>query len=98
MIKRIVKMSFHPEKVAEFRQIFASSWTKIRDFEGCSHVELLQDQNDPSVFFTYSLWQSEEHVNHYRNSELFKKVWTATRALFKEKAQAWSVAEIRFDQ
>ena len=98
MIKRIVKMTFVPEKVEEFKKIFASNWKLIKGFEGCSHVELLQDQNDPSVFFTYSLWESEEHVNHYRNSELFRKVWSATRALFRDKAQAWSVAEIGFDQ
>ena len=98
MIKRIVKMSFQSGKVDEFREIFGANWKAIRNFEGCTHVELLQDQNDPTIFFTYSLWQSEEHVNNYRNSELFKRVWTATRALFREKAQAWSVAEVRFGQ
>jgi quinol monooxygenase YgiN len=98
MIKRIVKMSFHQEKTKEFMEIFAANWTLIKGFEGCSHVELLQDENNPSVFFTYSLWQSEVHLNHYRNSELFKRVWTATRALFNEKAQAWSVRELKFDQ
>jgi heme oxygenase (mycobilin-producing) len=68
MIKRIVKMSFHPDKIEEFKMIFQENWQQIRGFEGCSHVELLQDENQPSVFFTYSLWQSEKHVNDYRSS------------------------------
>ena len=98
MIIRIVRMSFHPEKVEDFKKIFAENWKYIKGFEGCSHVGLLQDEHNPSVFFTYSLWESEAHVNHYRNSELFKRVWTGTRALFNEKAHAWSVRELKFDQ
>ena len=97
MIKRIVKMSFMPEKVEEFKNIFLTNWQRIKGFEGCSHVELLQDENNPSLFFTYSLWQSEEHLNSYRNSELFSKVWGATKILFNDKPQAWSVKEISFN-
>lgn len=97
MIKRIVKMSFMPEKVEAFKSIFENNWKFIKGFEGCSHVELLQDKLDPGVFFTYSLWQSEEHLNAYRNSELFSKVWSATKVLFNDKPQAWSVQEVSFD-
>ncbi len=94
MIKRIVKMSFQPEKIEDFKLIFKTNWHHIKGFEGCSHVELLQDENNPSIFFTYSLWQSEEAVNKYRDSELFAKVWSATKVLFNDKPQAWSVKEV----
>lgn len=97
MIKRVVKMSFFPEKVEEFKTIFKTNRQFIRNFEGCSHVELLQDKLDPGVFFTFSLWQSEEHLNAYRDSELFKKVWESTKALFNDKPHAWSVREVIFD-
>jgi heme oxygenase (mycobilin-producing) len=98
MIKRIVKMSFHPEKVGQFTEIFETNWQKIRSFEGCSHVELLQDENNSGIFFTYSLWLSEEHVNRYRDSELFAQVWGATKKLFNAKPEAWSVREVTFDK
>jgi len=94
MIKRIVKMGFKPENVDVFKEIFKTNWQKIKGFEGCLHVELLQDQNDPSVFFTYSHWESEVHLNVYRNSELFAKVWGNTKILFNHKPQAWSLKEI----
>lgn len=94
MIKRIVKMSFKPEKIEDFKTIFKTNWQKIKGFEGCSHVELLQDENHPNIFFTYSLWQSEHHLNAYRDSELFEKVWGATKILFNDKPQAWSVREV----
>jgi quinol monooxygenase YgiN len=97
MIKRIVKMSFMPEKVDDFKAIFKNNWQYIKGFKGCHHVELLQDKKNTNVFFTYSMWESEEHLNAYRDSELFSKVWGATKLLFNDKPQAWSVNQLDFD-
>ncbi len=94
MIKRIVKMSFKPEHINTFKTIFKNNWQHIKGFKGCQHVELLQDKNNPCVFFTYSLWDNEESIETYRNSELFNTVWAATKILFNDKPQAWSVAEV----
>lgn len=81
MIVRIVRMTFKPEKTEEFLEIFRSSKEKIRAFEGCNHVELLQDLHHPNVYSTYSLWDSEEHLNQYRHSSLFGQVWPDTKKL-----------------
>ncbi|MDO9000923.1 MAG: antibiotic biosynthesis monooxygenase family protein [Bacteroidota bacterium] len=96
MIKRIVKMSFKQENIEAFKTIFKTDWEKIKGFDGCEHVELLQDTKNPQIFFTYSLWQSEEHLNKYRNSELFNGVWAATKVLFNAKPEAWSVKSLLF--
>lgn len=96
MIKRIVKMSFQPDKVEDFKTIFRTNWKLIAGFEGCSHVELLQDKIHPNVFFTYSIWENETYLNAYRDSELFDGVWSKTKVLFNEKPQAWSVDELKF--
>ena len=93
MIKRIVKMNFKAENINEFKNIFKNSRDLIMGFEGCSHVELLQDLKDPCIFFTYSLWSDEAHLNAYRDSALFAQVWAETKSLFNEKAQAWSLIE-----
>ena len=90
MIVRIVRMTFKPEKTEEFLAIFRSSRPLIRAFDGCRHVELLQDLHQPNIYSTYSLWDSEEHLNAYRRSALFGQVWPATKALFAGKPQAWS--------
>ncbi|WP_162052674.1 putative quinol monooxygenase [Pontibacter pamirensis] len=94
MITRIVRMTFTPEKTEEFLEIFRSSKEEIRGFEGCKHVELLQDVNTPNVYSTYSLWDSEGHLNEYRNSELFGQVWPKTKKLFAAKPQAWSLISV----
>lgn len=96
MIKRIVKMGFKPEKVDEFKMLFEDNWQKIRSAEGCSHLELLVDENDATIFFTYSIWQTEDHLNAYRNSVLFEKVWQATKILFNKKPEVWSLKQLLF--
>lgn len=96
MIKRIVKMSFDPTKVNDFLAVYRSNWNLIRGFEGCHHVELLNDEKASNVFFTYSIWDSEAHLNKYRDSELFNSVWSRVKPLFNDKPQAWTVKEIKF--
>jgi quinol monooxygenase YgiN len=91
MIIRIVKMTFEPEKVNDFLEIFNSSKLLIRNYEGCSRLELLNDIKSKNIFFTYSYWESEEHLNHYRGSELFENVWSNTKKLFLSKPESWSV-------
>jgi quinol monooxygenase YgiN len=89
-------MSFKPEHTEAFKAIFRDNWEKIRSFDGCAHVELLQDEANPSLFFTYSLWKSESHLDAYRQSELFRNVWGGTKILFSERAEAWTVNEVKF--
>ena len=91
MIIRVVQMSFREDAVAVFQQLFEERKDRIRQFDGCRHLELWQDANEPQIFFTYSHWESEEHLNHYRFSEFFKETWSLTKALFDAAPRAWSV-------
>lgn len=95
MIIRIVKMTFEPSKVKDFIEVFDASKEKIRNFKGCSHLKLLTDISSPNIFFTYSHWESEAHLDAYRNSELFQVTWARTKVLFAAKAEAWSVNTVR---
>ncbi len=91
MIKRIVKMTFREEAVPGFLEIFEESKGKIRAFEGCHHLELLRGVDQPNVLFTFSFWEGEKALDQYRQSALFKNTWKKTKALFAERAEAWSV-------
>ncbi len=94
MIIRIVKLHFEKENISSFERIFNETREVIRDFKGCRHLELYQDTEDPSIFFTYSKWDSEEDLEAYRKSDFFKGVWARTKMLFTEKAEAWSVKHV----
>ena len=91
MLIRIVKMSFRPEKTAEFLKMFDEIKTDIRHFEGCEHLELMQDYDDPNSYSTYSKWHDDEALNKYRHSELFDGVWTKTKSMFNKKPIAFSL-------
>lgn len=91
---RIVKMTFSPENVGAFLENFNSNKNHIRNFEGVEHLELLRDKNNPNIFFTYSHWKSEEDLEKYRTSDLFKSVWEVTKPLFSLPAEAWTVESL----
>lgn len=94
MFVRIVKMTFDSSKTEEFLENFNKNKQKIRNSNGCRLLELYRDKNNPAIFFTYSYWKSEEDLNTYRNSDLFKNVWAKTKVLFKEKPEAWSLDKV----
>lgn len=91
MIKRFVKMTFKPEHIQDFKVLFNTKKDFIAAMEGCSHVELLQDINNPNIFFTFSIWEDPKCLEAYRQSELFKDVWAKTKVLFADKPEAWSL-------
>lgn len=94
MFVRIVKMSFQPEKIEEFLNNFNSKKEFIRNSPGCRLLELYRDKTNPNIFFTYSYWDTEQDLENYRNSELFKGVWSQTKVLFNDKPLAWSVDKV----
>ena len=96
MIKRIVRMTFQKDKIEDFKKVFEESKAFIRAFEGCHHLELWQQTDQPNVFFTYSMWESEDHLNQYRHSDLFKTTWARTKPLFEDKPSAWSVNGLQY--
>ena len=93
MLLRIVRMTFQPDQIDEFTSLFDSVSKKIRNFDGCSYLKLMRDHNHHNIFVTYSKWESQTHLDEYRNSELFKNTWVKTKALFADKPAAFSLEE-----
>ena len=91
MVIRIVRMHFRESGVENFLAIFAANQEAIRNFRGCSHLELLRDLNDERVYTTISHWQDHESLEEYRKSELFASVWGRVKTLFSERTQAFSL-------
>jgi len=92
MITRIVRMTFIHQNIDSFKEIFYESQKLITAFDGCIRLELMKDVSNECIFFTISYWQSEEKLNSYRDSYLFKNTWSKVKPLFSEKAMAWSLS------
>ncbi len=91
MIVRIVKMTFRKDEIEKFRSLFIEVKDKIEKFPGCHQVTLLQDIESPEIFFTHSLWDNQETLNIYRQSDLFRTTWNKTKVLFETSPEAWSL-------
>ena len=94
MFVRIVKLTFQEDKIAAFLENFNEIKHQIRSFEGNEFLELYQDKQNASVFFTYSYWKDEKALENYRKSVFFSEVWSYTKTLFAEKPEAWSVKQL----
>ena len=87
-------MIFREEEVDSFKTLFEERKSLIRNFEGCTHLELWQDKTHPNIFFTYSWWDTELHLASYRNSHFFDDTWSLTKQKFAGKPEAWSVEQV----
>ncbi|MCK5782321.1 MAG: antibiotic biosynthesis monooxygenase [Flavobacteriales bacterium] len=93
MITRIVKLSFDIDKIDDFLENFHQTKNQIREFKGCKHLELLRMKDQGNVFMTYSFWDDESCLNNYRNSDLFKGIWSITKKMFSDKPEAWTLIQ-----
>jgi len=91
MIIRIVRMHFTDAGVEEFLEIFNKNKQAIRNFPGCTHLQLLKDAEEPNTYTTLSYWDNPQNLENYRKSELFGSVWGRVKTLFSERSQAFSL-------
>lgn len=95
MITRIVRMTFQEEECLNFEHIFDQSKELIRSFEGCEYLSLHKDHYNRNVYYTLSRWRSQQHLDNYRNSELFQSTWAKTKLLFSENPKAYSLDKLQ---
>jgi len=94
MLVRIVKLGFYKQNIDVFLNNFENNKAKIRAFDGCTFLELYRDKNNPGIFFTYSYWESDAHLQAYRKSAIFKSAWRTIKPLFSIRPEAWSVDKL----
>ncbi len=87
---RIVRLTLQPEQVSAFREMFREVKGKIRASAGCLHLELLVDAVYPNIVTTYSVWEDEQALNAYRDSNLFQQTWKKTKPMFAAPPLAFS--------
>ena len=56
-----------PEKADAFEALFRSYVAPSRLEPGCIEYHMLRDQQDPTLFIFYEIWQSREHLAVHEN-------------------------------
>lgn len=90
-------MHFHKQYAQTFESLFSLYSSQIAGFKGCLSLTMLKAVDIENVYFTYSVWESENDLNEYRQSKLFQEVWPQTKVLFQSPAEAWSCQSL-FDK
>lgn len=90
MIVRLVSMKFQPEYADDFKALFETTYPKIRQYPGCTFLQLVTDPNGPADFMTVSHWRRSEDLAKYRDSELFGEVWPQVKEMLRDKPWAKS--------
>ena len=94
MITRIVRMVFQEDKTTQFEQVFDESKEKIRARSGCNYLSPHKDHHQSNTYYTLSIWDSQQDLDDYRDSELFKTTWAKTKILFADKPKAYSLEQL----
>ena len=82
MLLRTVRMTFRPDRLADFLALFRAARPRIAATPGCRHLELWQDARFPNVLTTFSRWDDQAALDAYRQSDLFRTTWAETKPLF----------------
>lgn len=90
MLIRIVRLTLDPAHGDAFYAHFESVAPRIRQFDGCEHLELWTDATYPNVVITHSHWIDDDALQAYRASELFRSAWATVKPLFAARPQAFS--------
>ncbi|MGB3542063.1 putative quinol monooxygenase [Rubrivirga sp.] len=82
MLIRTVRMTFRPDRLEAFLEMFWSVRPQIAAAPGCQLLELWRDARYPNVLTTYSEWSHPDDLEAYRQSALFRETWARTKPLF----------------
>jgi quinol monooxygenase YgiN len=56
-----------PEKAEAFEALFRAYVEPSRTEPGCIEYHMLRDQQDPTLFIFYEIWQSRAHLDVHSN-------------------------------
>ncbi|NEN24326.1 antibiotic biosynthesis monooxygenase [Cryomorpha ignava] len=96
MVIRIVELHIHRDRLEKAQLLLAEVAPNVRKMDGCSHLNILEGLNNNAHITTYSYWKSEDHLNAYRQSNVFKTFWGEIKPLFAMPARAWSSYSLHY--
>ncbi len=91
---RVVKLTFKETHIDDFKSLFEARKERIKKTKGCIHLELWQDTKNPSIFYTFSIWNQSRDLEIYRMSTLFQDTWSTVKQWFSEKPEAFSADKL----
>lgn len=93
MILRIVKIKIDEVKIDTFKLFMKNLRNEKLRLKGCLHFDYFHEKKNKNIYYTYTIWENEKHLNQYKKSELFKKVISTLNSLSIEEPRAWTIED-----
>ncbi len=87
-------MTLKEAHVDSFKKRIPIISIEVRRVSGCMHNDIFRDKNKDNVFYSYTIWNSEEDIEKYLNSQYYKEIWNDLWDYFKIEPQAWKIDNI----
>jgi len=75
----IVKIHIKEESIEEFKKISFYNSENSRKEPGCLRFDVLQSEENPSLFFLYEIYKGDSDIAHHRTTAHYQK-WRDTVA------------------
>jgi len=69
----IVKLYIKEECIEEFKKVSFYNSENSRKEPGCLRFDVLQSEEDPTLFFLYEIYKAEEDITHHKTTEHYHK-------------------------
>ena len=86
----MVRLTFSPETVDAFDEMYVQFEARIEAWPGCQMVRSMKVPGQPCQRATLSFWETQNDLDAYRKSTLFGEVWPATKAFCAAPPEAQS--------
>ncbi|OFX61669.1 MAG: hypothetical protein A2046_04560 [Bacteroidetes bacterium GWA2_30_7] len=93
MIVRIVKMQVNESNKVLFKQTLKDYQPLLKKQKGCMQIDMLNDKKIKDIYYSYTIWDNEENLKKYKNSDFYKELSSKVLPLCEKEPQAWTVDE-----
>ncbi len=91
MLTRFFYAKIKPGKTGEFKQFYMDEiLPTLQKTPGCLYGSLIQSVEDPNEYISFSLWDSEQSIKGWENSNAFALLLGRAREFFAGSTE-WSV-------
>lgn len=94
MITRITKFQIEPTQRKAFSEFMKQFKDELISADGCRHFDVLRDKNDDLNLFMFMIWDSDEKLEKFRNSDLNKLLIKKIDSFSKGEPSSWTVETV----
>ena len=69
----VVKIYVKEENIEDFKKISYYNSENSRNEPGCLRFDVLQSEDEPTLFFLYEIYQGDDDIAHHRTTGHYQK-------------------------